>query len=60
MLVRFVYEKDTKNKVRFTEESEDETVVIGKLYLDKGVYENFGSPERIAVTIEKIAGEKKK
>ena len=47
----FKQEKETKNTVRYSEESEDRRPVVGTLYFDK--YElPKPYPERIRVTIE--------
>ena len=47
----FKQEKETKNTVRYSEESEDRRPVVGTVYIDK--YElPKPYPERIRVTIE--------
>lgn len=55
IIVTFTYERDTKNKVRFTEVVADgASPAIGKLYLDQGHYEEIGKPKKVTVTITKI------
>ena len=47
----FKQEKETKNTVRYSEESEDRRPVVGTVYIDKYELPN-PYPERIRVTIE--------
>lgn len=53
LTLRFEYERDTKNKVRLSEVGSD---TIGKLYVDKAVYADLGSP---SVVVVRLAGEGK-
>jgi len=51
----FVFEKETKNTVRYAEEETDSPPIIGTLYVKKWALKklNGGSfPQRIAVTVE--------
>ena len=47
----FVYEKETKNTVRFTESQEGKPPIIGTLYIQKWVFKD-GVPNTLKVTIE--------
>ena len=47
----FTQEKETKNTVRYSEESEDRHPVVGTVYFDKYALPK-PYPERIRVTIE--------
>ena len=47
----FKQEKETKNTVRYSEESEDRRPVVGTVYIDKYELPN-PYPERLRVTIE--------
>lgn len=50
--IRFDLEKETKNKVRFSEAvDEGENEVVGKLYVHKIVWEHLDSPTTIYVEI---------
>lgn len=48
--VSFVKEKETKNKVRYHEESKEP--VIEKLYVSKTVVKALGDPEKLTVTLD--------
>jgi hypothetical protein len=48
--VAFDYEKDTKNKYRFSEDAEEP--VMGTLYVSKGLFDQ--RPERIEVTLRVV------
>lgn len=51
--LKFTYERETKNKVRFIEQVDgDADPVIGKLYVGKGWLEDKGSPKDLRVSIE--------
>lgn len=51
--LKFTYERETKNKVRFIEQVKgDAEPVIGKLYVGKGWLEDNGTPKHLTVTIE--------
>ena len=45
----FQFERATKNKYRFREDSDDP--IVGTLYLDKGLFKD-GAPDRITATFE--------
>ena len=54
MELRFTYEKETKNTIRYREELGEEAysnrdIAVGSLYLQKEV---LGEPQRLKVTIE--------
>lgn len=48
--VRFTYERDTKNKYRFSEDADEP--VMGTLYVAKGLFEE--RPERLEVTLRTV------
>ena len=48
--VKFVHEKDTKNKYRFTEDSEEP--VVGTLYVSKALFDE--RPDQLEVTISTV------
>lgn len=50
VVVDFTYERDTKTKVRFKENT-DGLPAIGVLYLNQQEYEKLGKPEHVKVTI---------
>lgn len=58
-VIHFEYEKETKNKVRFTElgmevkgnVKEQDPPIIGKLYVDKVWLEAHDSPRELKVTL---------
>jgi hypothetical protein len=52
LLSTFTYERDTKNKVRFTEDGDEP--VIGTLYMTKQAYKSLGEPNSIVVKIEAV------
>lgn len=54
LVIEFEYERDTKNKVRFTELSPREDMVIGKLYLDRSAHEALGAPKRLTATLAPV------
>ena len=47
--IDFTYEKDTKNKVRFKEQNDPQS--IGILYLTKKAYDGMGKPQKLTVEI---------
>lgn len=47
----FIYEKETKNTVRFTERAEGKPPIIGTLYVQKWAFKD-GVPNVLKVTIE--------
>lgn len=52
-VIHFVYERETKNKVRFDEPHEPGIMPnIGKLYVLRETYESIGSPQHLTVTLE--------
>lgn len=52
-VIKLVFEKETPGTFRYKEEPEgDNEVVIGTLYIKKGVFEGETKPEEITVTIE--------
>jgi hypothetical protein len=50
LVAEFVKEKETKNKVRFQEQSDEP--IIDKLYVSKSNLSDLGDPEELKVTIE--------
>lgn len=51
-ILNFEYERDTKNKVRYSELPPDgEAPVIGKLYIDKALYAEWGEPSTLKVRV---------
>ena len=51
VVIQLAVDKQTKNKQRFSEVSDDKQV-IGKLYMDKEVFESMGKPKSITATLE--------
>lgn len=49
MKLIFTKAKDTKNKVRYEEEGDDQ--VVGTLYITKEDVRDLGNPEKVEVTI---------
>ena len=47
--IKFEQEKETKNKVRYTEQ---DTEHVGTLYIAKGTVEKLGNPESLKVVVE--------
>lgn len=53
IVLKFTYERETKNKVRFMEQVKgDASPFVGKLYVDKTWLEDEGSPKDLTVTIK--------
>lgn len=50
VVATFKFERETKNKVRFEEVSEEP--VIDKLYVSKKAVAELGDPKELTVTIE--------
>ncbi len=50
LIVNFVRERETKNKIMFREEPD--LKVVGRLYMDKNVYARIGSPATLEVEIK--------
>ena len=48
-------EKETKNKVRYTELGEPHTHSVGTIYLLKSTAAQLGNPQRITVTVAAAA-----
>lgn len=54
MKIRFVKERETKNTHRFQEMiEENETAVVGTLYVQKSALEELGFPENLELEITK-------
>lgn len=52
--LKFTFEKETKNTVRFAEEAEeDEPTVVGALYVHKANLKAMGNPKALNVVISK-------
>lgn len=52
-VIKLVFEKETPGTFRYKEQPEEgEEVVIGTLYIKKGIFEGTEKPEAITVTIE--------
>lgn len=54
LMVLFDRGKETKNKVRFEERSEEHEPIVGTLYLHKRYVERLGNPDGVQVTLERV------
>lgn len=53
MTLSFTKEKETKNKIRFTEEVEEGVdEAIGTLYMTKSACSTLSGPEKLTVTVK--------
>ena len=49
--LKFTFEKETKNTVRFAEVDEGRGTTVGTLYVQKHAYADLGSPTGVLVEI---------
>ena len=50
----FVFEKETKNTIRFSEEPGTTAPIVNTIYVQKWAVNNLGNPDKIRVTIEAV------
>jgi hypothetical protein len=51
VVVKFERERETKNKIRFSEIADADKEVIGKLYVGKTTDEKLGNPDNLTITL---------
>ena len=52
LTVKFSQERETKRTVRYAEVADDDSKVIGTLYLSKTVFGDGAAPEKLTVSVK--------